>query len=96
MRCERRVRGASSFETHRFAMLLRIRSWTLMVRSASSRVSNHEATGKIAYRNGIGGRITGPSSDGTLASGSGAGCDATGCDIRGCDIAGGGSGGGTA
>jgi hypothetical protein len=36
---------ASSFETHRFAMLLRMRSETLMVRSASSRVSNHEATG---------------------------------------------------
>jgi hypothetical protein len=37
---------ASSFETHRFAMLLRMRSETLMVRSASSRVSNHEATGE--------------------------------------------------
>src|SRR5580700_3285709 len=35
---------ASSFETHRFAMLLRTRSETLMVRSASSRVSNYEAT----------------------------------------------------
>src|SRR5580700_7834804 len=35
---------ASSFETHRFAMLLTMRSQTLMVRSASSRVSNHEAT----------------------------------------------------
>ena len=35
---------ASSFETHRFATLLRMRSQTLMVRSASSRVSNHEAT----------------------------------------------------
>jgi hypothetical protein len=46
---------ASSFETHRFAMLLRVRSQTLMVRSASEfiigprfartrwRVSNHEA-----------------------------------------------------
>jgi hypothetical protein len=33
---------ASSFETHCFAMLLRMRSQTLMVRSASSRVSNHE------------------------------------------------------
>jgi hypothetical protein len=45
---------ASSFETHRFAMLLRMRSepmersHTLMVRSASSRVSNHEATGGSA------------------------------------------------
>jgi hypothetical protein len=41
---------ASSFETHRFAMLLRMRSQsqTLMVRSASSRVSNHEATGEAA------------------------------------------------
>jgi hypothetical protein len=39
---------ASSFETHRFAMLLRMRSETLMVRSASSRVSNHEATGEDA------------------------------------------------
>jgi hypothetical protein len=49
---------ASSFETHRFAMLLRmrssdlmegaIRSQTLMVRSASSRVSNHDATGTPA------------------------------------------------
>ncbi len=36
---------ASSFETHRFAMLLRMRSQTLMVRSAPSRVSNHEASG---------------------------------------------------
>jgi hypothetical protein len=34
--------GTSSFETHRFAMLLRMRSRTLMVRSAE-RVSNHEA-----------------------------------------------------
>jgi hypothetical protein len=34
--------GASSFETHRFTMLLRMRSQTLMVRSAK-RVSNHEA-----------------------------------------------------
>jgi hypothetical protein len=32
----------ASFETHRFAMLLRMRSQTLMVRSAK-RVSNHEA-----------------------------------------------------
>jgi hypothetical protein len=32
---------ASSFETHGFAMLLRMRSLTLMVRSAK-RVSNHE------------------------------------------------------
>jgi hypothetical protein len=29
-------------------MLLRMRSQTLMVRSASSRVSNHEATGEAA------------------------------------------------
>src|SRR5258708_26399549 len=44
--------GASSFETHRYAMLLRIRSWTLMMRSltlmlrsaAAPRDSNHEAT----------------------------------------------------
>jgi|GEM_PF-1145699 len=35
---------ASSFETHRFAMLLWMRSETLMVRSASSRVSNHKAS----------------------------------------------------
>jgi hypothetical protein len=34
---------ASSFETHRFAMLLRMKSQTLMVRSAFSRISNHEA-----------------------------------------------------
>jgi hypothetical protein len=34
--------GGSSFETHRFAKLLRMRSRTLMVRSAK-RVSNHEA-----------------------------------------------------
>jgi hypothetical protein len=35
---------ASSFETHRFAMLLRMRSQTPMVRSAATpRVSNHEA-----------------------------------------------------
>jgi hypothetical protein len=35
---------ASSFETHRFAMLLRMRSETLMVRSAATpRVSNHQA-----------------------------------------------------
>jgi len=40
-RCE-----ASSFRTHRFAMLLRLRSQTLMVRSAPSRVSNHEASGE--------------------------------------------------
>jgi hypothetical protein len=37
---------ASSFETHRFAMLLRMGSRTLMVRSAASRVSNHEASGE--------------------------------------------------
>jgi len=44
---------ASSFETHRFAMLLRMRFQTLMarfqtlmVRSAPSRVSNHEASGE--------------------------------------------------
>jgi hypothetical protein len=43
---------ASSFETHRFAMLLSMRSkvlvshQTLMVRSAPSRVSNHEASGE--------------------------------------------------
>src|SRR5665213_3701772 len=36
---------ASSFETHRCAMLLRTRSQTLMVRSAPSRVSNDEASG---------------------------------------------------
>ena len=36
---------ASSFETHRCAMLLRTRS-TLMVRSAPSRVSNHVASGE--------------------------------------------------
>jgi hypothetical protein len=42
---------ASSFETHRFAMLLRMRSQNLMVRSASSRVSNHEArTGAAMIR----------------------------------------------
>ncbi|SHG24891.1 hypothetical protein SAMN05443248_0872 [Bradyrhizobium erythrophlei] len=35
---------ASSFETHGFAMLLRMRSETLMVRSAATpRVSNHQA-----------------------------------------------------
>jgi len=39
---------ASSFETHRFAMLLWMRSQTLMVRSALSRVSNHEAPGVAA------------------------------------------------
>src|ERR1700722_20265955 len=38
----------SSFETHRFTMLLRMRSQTLMVRSASSRVSNHKAAGGTA------------------------------------------------
>ena len=37
-----RRRISSSFETHRYAMLLRMRSETLMVRSAK-RVSNHEA-----------------------------------------------------
>jgi hypothetical protein len=37
---------ASSFETHRFATLLWMRSQTLMVRSAPSRVSNHEASGE--------------------------------------------------
>jgi hypothetical protein len=38
---------ASSFETHRFAMLLRIRTQSLMVRSRALRgVSNHEATGE--------------------------------------------------
>jgi hypothetical protein len=37
---------ASSFETHRFAMFLRMRNQTLMVRSAPSRVSNHEASGE--------------------------------------------------
>jgi hypothetical protein len=31
-------------------MLLRMRSQTLMVRSASSRVSNHEATGEAAIQ----------------------------------------------
>jgi hypothetical protein len=36
---------ASSFETHRFALLLGMRSKTLMV-SALSRVSNHEASGE--------------------------------------------------
>jgi len=39
---------ASSFETHRFAMLLRTRSQTLMVRSRALRdVSNHEASEKL-------------------------------------------------
>jgi hypothetical protein len=38
---------ASPFETHRFAMLLRMRTETLMVRSAATpRVSNHEAREK--------------------------------------------------
>jgi len=37
---------ASSFETHRVAMLLRMRSQILMVRSAPLRVSNHEASGE--------------------------------------------------
>jgi len=37
---------ASSFETHRFAMLLWMRSENVMVRSAPSRVSNHEASGE--------------------------------------------------
>jgi len=38
---------ASSFETHRFAMLLRMRAQTLMVRSRALRgVSNHEASGE--------------------------------------------------
>ena len=48
---------ASSFETHRFAMLLKMRfsSWmrsqTLMVRSRALRgVSNHEAPGKRLIR----------------------------------------------
>jgi hypothetical protein len=37
---------ASSFETHRFAMLLRMRSSAVMVRRAATpRVSNHEAAG---------------------------------------------------
>jgi hypothetical protein len=37
---------ATSFETHRFAMLLRMRSKTLVVRSAATpSVSNHEAPG---------------------------------------------------
>jgi len=36
---------ASSFETHRFSMLLWMRTSTLMVRSvATPRVSNHEAS----------------------------------------------------
>jgi len=36
---------ASSFETHRFAMLLWMRTQTLMVRSRALRgVSNHEAS----------------------------------------------------
>jgi len=42
---------ASSFETHRFATLLRIRSQPLMVRSAPSRVSNHEASGEAIQVN---------------------------------------------
>jgi hypothetical protein len=50
---------------------------------------------RCPYRSGIGGRITGPSSDGTVASGSGAG-DTMGCDTTGCGNGGGGSGGGTA
>ena len=37
---------ASSFETHGFAMLLGMRSQTLMVRSAPSPVSNREASGE--------------------------------------------------
>jgi len=38
---------ASSFETHRFAMLLWMRTQTLMVRSRALRgVSNHEAPEK--------------------------------------------------
>jgi len=38
---------ASSFETHRFALLLRMRTQTLMVRSRALRgVSNHEASGE--------------------------------------------------
>jgi hypothetical protein len=37
---------ASSFETPAGGGLLGIRCQTLMVRSASSRVSNHEATGE--------------------------------------------------
>jgi|GEM_PF-2177014 len=40
--------NASSFEAHRFAMLHQdeVSYQTLMVRSASSRVSNHEASGE--------------------------------------------------
>ena len=40
---------ASSFETHRFAMLLwdEVSYQTLMVSSAASRVSNHEASGEV-------------------------------------------------
>jgi hypothetical protein len=49
-----------------------------------------------SYRSGIGGRITGPSSVGSVACGSGAGGDAAGCDMTGCGNGGGGSGGGTA
>jgi hypothetical protein len=45
---------AASFETHRFAMLLRMRPEILMVRSATSRVSNHEATGAGAMTQRIG------------------------------------------
>jgi hypothetical protein len=52
--CQRNFRlDGFAFETHRFAMLLRTRfqtngRWrqTLMERSAPSRVSNHEASGK--------------------------------------------------
>src|SRR5665213_2272284 len=45
------VTVASSFETHRFAMLLRMRTQTLMVRSRALRgVSNHEADGGLAFK----------------------------------------------
>jgi hypothetical protein len=37
---------ASSFETHRFALLLRMRTQTLIVRSRLRGVSNHEASGE--------------------------------------------------
>ena len=56
---------ASSFETHRFAMLLRMRSETLMVRRAATpRVSNHQARwvpdgGSIQLENALAGHRPG-------------------------------------
>jgi len=49
---------ASSFETHRFALLLWMRSQTLMVRSAPSRVSNHEASAEVTMIRVTGKRIS--------------------------------------